>query len=356
MEAKTEEQQKIPPVEKTLAELHTSIDGISTEEVQKRLEKYGQNAIQEKKISPMMRFLRYFWGPIPWMIEVAAVLSAVVGRWSDLIIISLLLLFNAGIGFWQEFKASNALEALKSQLALKTRALRDGKWQEVLAAHLVPGDIIRIRLGDIIPADVQLLEGDYLSVDQSALTGESLPVSKKAGEIAYSGTIAKQGEMVAVVTATGMNTFFGRTADLVQKAGAISHFQKAVLRIGDYLIYLALGLVAVLITVELFRGQPFLILLQFALILTVASIPVAMPRSVVGHYGPRRREALAYEGHRDPPGVHRGNGRGRDFVLGQDGYADPKQARHGHPAARSRHRCKGLPARRRLGLQGRRPG
>ncbi|WP_170153484.1 plasma-membrane proton-efflux P-type ATPase [Acidithiobacillus sulfuriphilus] len=277
MEAQTEEQQKIPPIEKTLAELHSSIDGISTEEVQKRLEKYGQNAIQEKKVSPMMRFLHYFWGPIPWMIEVAAVLSAVVGRWSDLIIISLLLLFNAGIGFWQEFKASNALEALKSQLALKARALRDAQWQEVLAAQLVPGDIIRIRLGDIIPADVQLLEGDYLSVDQSALTGESLPVSKKAGEIAYSGTIAKQGEMVAVVTATGMNTFFGRTAGLVQKAGAISHFQKAVLRIGDYLIYIALGLVAVLITVELFRGQPFLTLLQFALILTVASIPVAMP-------------------------------------------------------------------------------
>ena len=267
----------IPPIEKTLTDLHASPAGLASSEAQLRLQQYGPNALQEKKVSPLMRFLHYFWGPIPWMIEVAAILSAVVEHWADLTIISLLLLFNAGIGFWQEYKASSALEALKSQLALKARALRDGQWQEILAADLVPGDVIRIRLGDIIPADVQLLEGDYLSADQSALTGESLPVSKKVGDVAYSGTIVKQGEMVAVITATGMNTFFGKTAGLVQKAGAVSHFQKAVLRIGDYLIYIALGLVAVLITVELFRGQSFLNLLQFALILTVASIPVAMP-------------------------------------------------------------------------------
>ena len=268
---------KTPPIEKTLTDLHASPAGLMSSEAQQRLQQYGPNALQEKKISPLMRFLHYFWGPIPWMIEVAAILSASMAHWADLTIISLLLLFNAGIGFWQEYKASSALEALKSQLALKARVLRDGQWQEILAADLVPGDVIRVRLGDIIPADVQLLEGDYLSVDQSALTGESLPVSKKVADVAYSGTIVKQGEMVAVITATGMNTFFGKTAGLVQKAGAVSHFQKAVLRIGDYLIYIALGLVAVLITVEMFRGQSWLTLLQFALILTVASIPVAMP-------------------------------------------------------------------------------
>jgi len=141
----------------------------------------------------------------------------------------------------------------------------------------VPGDVIRLRLGDIIPADAKLIEGDYLSVDQSALTGESLPVDKKAGEIAYSGSVAKQGEMVALVTATGSDTYFGRTAKLVEGAGAPSHFQKAVLAIGDYLIYLSLGLVAILIIVQLHRGTPLLELAQFALILTVASIPVAMP-------------------------------------------------------------------------------
>ena len=187
------------------------------------------------------------------------------------------MVFNGVIGFWQEFKAANALEALKKQLALTARVLRDGHWQAIPAPELVPGDVIRIRLGEIIPADVKLSEGDFLSVDQSALTGESLPVSKEVGEVGYSGSVARQGEMVALVTGTGSNTFFGRTASLVQTAGAVSHFQKAVLHIGDYLIYLSLGLVAVLIVVQFERGDKILTLVQFALILTVASIPVAMP-------------------------------------------------------------------------------
>ncbi len=216
-------------------------------------------------------------GANPLIIEIAAILSAVVRHWDDLIIITVLLIFNALVGFWQEYKAANALEALKKNLALKARALRDGKWQEILAPQLVPGDVIRLRLGDIIPADVKLFEGDFLSVDQSALTGESLPVNKKAGDIAYSGSVAKQGEMVALATGTGTNTFFGRTAQLVQTAGTVSHFQRAVLQIGDYLIYLSLGLVAILILVQLERGAHLLTLIQFALILTVASIPVALP-------------------------------------------------------------------------------
>ena len=264
-------------IEELYAALCTSTQGLSSDEVQNRLAQFGPNALEEKKVNPLLKFLSYFWGPIPWMIEIAAILSAIVRHWDDLIIILVLLLFNALVGFWQEYKAANALDALRKQLALKARALRDGKWQEIPAEQLVPGDIIRLRLGDIIPADVKLFGGDFLSVDQSALTGESLPVSKKAGDIAYSGSVAKQGEMVALVTGTGQNTYFGRTAKLVQTAGAASHFQKAVLQIGDYLIYLSLGLVAVLILVQLERGDRILALVQFALILTVASIPVALP-------------------------------------------------------------------------------
>jgi H+-transporting ATPase len=264
-------------IEEVTRRLESSDKGLSTTEAEKRLGEFGRNTLEEKKVSPLTRFLGYFWGPIPWMIEVAAILSGVVRHWDDFVIILVLLVFNAVVGFWQEFKAANALEALKHQLALRARVLRDGQWQEIDAAELVPGDVIRLRLGDIIPADAKLMEGDYLSVDQSALTGESLPVDKKTGEIAYSGSVAKQGEMVALVTATGGDTFFGRTARLVQRAGAPSHFQKAVLAIGDYLIYLSLGLVAILIIVQLFRGAPLLELAQFALILTVASIPVAMP-------------------------------------------------------------------------------
>jgi H+-transporting ATPase len=264
-------------LEEALNKLGTSMEGLSADEARQRLQQYGPNALAEKKSNPLLKFLSYFWGPIPWMIEVAAVLSALDERWPDLTIVLVLLLFNAVIGFWQEHKAANAVDALKNQLALKARARRDGQWTEVDAAGLVPGDIIRLRLGDIIPADAKLLEGEYLSVDQSAMTGESLPVNKKAGEIVFSGSIAKQGEMIALVASTGSSTFLGRTAKLVAGAGAVSHFQKAVLRIGNFLIFIALGLSVLLLGVELFRGEPILSLLQFILILVVASIPVAMP-------------------------------------------------------------------------------
>ena len=264
-------------LEDALKQLGTSLEGLSADDVYQRLQKYGPNALAEKKVSPILQFLSYFWGPIPWMIEVALVLSAIVQHWADLIIILVLLVFNAVIGFWQEHQASNAVEALKKQLALKARVKRDSQWTEVDAVDLVPGDIIRLRLGDIIPADVKLAEGDYLSVDQSALTGESLPVNKKPGDIAYSGSVAKQGEMEAIVTATGGETYFGKTAKLVSEAKSVSHFQKAVLHIGDYLIYLSLGLAAVLLLVQLFRGSSILSLVQFVLILVVSAIPVAMP-------------------------------------------------------------------------------
>jgi H+-transporting ATPase len=257
--------------------LSSSRKGLSSEEAKQRLEQFGPNVLEEKKQRPILKLLGYFWGPIPWMIEVAAILSIVVRHWDDFAIIMVLLIFNAAIGFWEERKAANALESLKKQLALKARVLRDGQWQEVESRNLVPGDVIRMRLGDIIPADVKLIDGDYLSVDQSALTGESLPVNKKIGDVAYSGSLAKQGEMVGLIIGTGSSTFFGRTAKLVESAGAESHFQHAVMRVGDFLIFTAVGLSFLLIAVELFRSFPVLHLVQFVLILVVASIPVAMP-------------------------------------------------------------------------------
>lgn len=264
-------------INQVLSDLAADRNGLSSDKAAKRLEKYGPNSLDEKKENPLLKLLGFFWGPIPWMIEVAAILSAVVGHWADFTIVMVLLIFNAAIGYWEEHKAANALEALKGQLALKARVLRDGQWGEVSAKDIVPGDILRIRLGDVIPADAVLMDGDFLSVDQAALTGESLPVNRKPGDTVYSGSIAKQGEMVAVVSGTGTDTFFGRTAKLVQSAGTVSHFQRAVLSIGNYLIYLTLFLVAVMILVGLERGESPLELLQFALILTVAAIPVAMP-------------------------------------------------------------------------------
>jgi H+-transporting ATPase len=257
--------------------LGSSPDGLTQAEAGKRLTQYGTNQIQEKQANPLLKFLTYFWGPIPWMIEGAVILSGVVRHWPDFFIIFLLLISNAVVGFWEERQAGNAIAALKAKLAVKAKVLRDGKWTDPPASDVVPGDVIRLRLGDIVPADARLLAGDSVEVDQSALTGESLPAERKPGDAVFSGSIMRRGEIEAMVYATGANTYFGKTAQLVQEAHTVSHFQRAVLKIGDYLIVLAVALVAVIIAVALFRGDPILATLQFALVLTVAAIPVAMP-------------------------------------------------------------------------------
>ena len=265
------------PLAEVEKKLGSSPDGLSQAEAQKRLTQYGPNEIEEKKTNAFLKFLTYFWGPIPWMIEAAVILSAVAQHWPDFGIILLLLLANAVVGFWEEHQAGNAIAALKAKLAIEARVKRDGKWITLAARELVPGDVIRVRLGDIVSADARLLAGDPVEVDQSALTGESLPATRKPGEAVFSGSIFRQGEIDAMVYATGANTYFGKTAQLVQEAHTVSHFQRAVLKIGDYLIVLAVALVAVIITVSLFRGDPILTTVQFALVLTVAAIPVAMP-------------------------------------------------------------------------------
>lgn len=257
--------------------LDCSLEGLSQEEAKKREAKYGPNEIKEKEINPFLKFLSYFWGPIPWMIEGAVILSGIVQHWPDFVIILILLMANAVVGFWEEHQAGNAIETLKAKLAIKARVKRNGKWTLIEARELVPGDIIRLRLGDIIPADARLLSGDSVEVDQSSLTGESLPVTREPGEAVFSGSILRQGEIDALVYSTGSNTYFGKTAQLVQEAHTVSHFQHAVLKIGNYLIILAAILVAVIVTVAIFRGDPVLKTIQFALVLTVAAIPVAMP-------------------------------------------------------------------------------
>ena len=264
----------LPEVEK---ELESSPNGLTQAEAEKRLAQYGPNEIVEKKTNPFLKFLSYFWGPIPWMIEAAIILSGIIRHWPDFFIILLLLMANAVVAFWEEREAGNAIEALKAKLAIKARVKRDGNWINLLAKDVVPGDIIRLCLGDIVPADARLLAGDAIEVDQSQLTGESLPASIKSGGAVFSGSIVRQGEIEALVYGTGKNTYFGKTAQLVQEAHTVSHFQKAVLKIGNYLIIFAGVLVVLIITVALFRGDPILTTLQFALVLTVASIPVAMP-------------------------------------------------------------------------------
>jgi H+-transporting ATPase len=251
--------------------------GLTATEASVRFERFGPNALTEKKTNAFDRLKRYFWAPIPWMIEAAAILSAVLGDWADFVIIMTMLLINAGVDYWQESKAGSAIEALKARLAPNARVLRDGTWTTVPARNLVPGDVVALKLGDITPADIRLAKGDYLSADESALTGESLPVEKKVGDTAYSGAVIKLGEMTGIVVATGMKTYFGKTAQLVESAETRSHFQRAVLNIGNFLIVITIALVVLILLVSLFRETPFWQTLKFCLILTVAAIPVALP-------------------------------------------------------------------------------
>lgn len=275
----TEEYAKLP-VDAVVNELRTDPEkGLSSQEAANRLTIYGTNEIPEKEEPLYHRIIRRFWGPIPWMIEIAALLSALVGKWDDFTIILILLVTNVFIDFWQENKALSALKVLKEKLAKKALVMRDGVYLSVDAKNLVPGDIIKVKIGDVLPADVKLVSGDFIQADQSALTGESLPVSKRAGEIAYANSIVKQGEMSGVVVNTALNTFFGKTVGLVAKAAREerSHFQKAVIHIGNYLIVITLFLVAIILITGMFRHENILEVLRFTMVLTIAAIPVAMP-------------------------------------------------------------------------------
>lgn len=257
-----------------------TINGLSQQEVQERVDKYGYNEINEQEEHWLHRLLRRFWGPIPWMIEVALILSALAQRWEDFIVIMIMLLINAFVDFYQESKALSAISVLKKKLAKKALVLRENEWQEIDAKNVVPDDIIKIKIGDVVCADCKLLGGgDFVQVDESALTGESLPKNKEVGQTLYANAIIKQGEMVARVSATGLNTYFGKTVGLVAKAEKEQHghFQSMVIKVGDYLIIMTLILISIIIFHGVQNSEPLIDLLIFALILTISAIPVAMP-------------------------------------------------------------------------------
>ncbi|KAL0887032.1 hypothetical protein Bca101_011015 [Brassica carinata] len=239
------------PIEEVFQQLKCSRDGLSGEEGESRLQLFGPNKLEEKKESKILKFLGFMWNPLSWVMEAAAIMAIALangdGRppdWQDFVGIVCLLVINSTISFWEENNAGNAAAALMAGLAPKTKVLRDGKWSEQEASILVPGDIVSIKLGDIIPADARLLEGDALKVDQSALTGESLPATKGPGEEVFSGSTCKQGEIEAVVIATGVHTFFGKAAHLVDNTNQVGHFQKVLTAIGNFcIISIAVGIV-----------------------------------------------------------------------------------------------------------------
>ena len=288
------------PVQNTLEQLKVNASqGLSNAEAQARLARYGYNEIKEREEPLWHRIFRRFWGPIPWMIEVAALLSAIVQKWEDFSIIMVMLLVNVFLDFFQEHRALNALKALKQGLPNQVIVLREGQFITIPARELAPGDVVKLKIGDIVPADVQLLKGDYLLIDQAAMTGESLPVSKKINEVAYANTIVKQGEMLAVVVNTGIQTNFSSVVSLVANASLKerSHFQKMVIQIGNFLIVITIALVLLILMVALFRHEDLIEITRFALVLTVAAIPVALPAVLsvtmaVGALNLARRQAI----------------------------------------------------------------
>lgn len=257
--------------------VNSSMDGLTSNEAKSRLEQYGFNELEEVKKSRWKVFFHTLSGPVNILIEIACLLSLFMRDWADFWVILAMLVINSSIEFFQTIQADNAIEALKASMALKTEVKRDGQWKSIEARELVPGDIINLTNGNIVPADCVMVKGEYVAIDQAALTGESLPVNKKIGSEGFSGSIVKQGDMDAVVTGTGGDTFFGRTASLVQNAGVKSKFQKSIQHIGGFLTIISLFFCAIVMIKGLFLHEPLGDLVQLVLVIIVASIPVAMP-------------------------------------------------------------------------------
>jgi H+-transporting ATPase len=253
-----------------------SYSGLTTEEALRRLKEAGPNTLPEKKSNLILALLRKFWGPIPWMLEIIIILEIALQKPFEAIIISILLIFNASLSFFQEDRAKKALLLLKKRLDVWARVLRDGQWKQISAQALVSDDLIRIRMGDIIPADVEILDGN-IAVDQSALTGESLPIDLEAGKQAFAGSIVNHGEAVAQVIATGLHTYYGKTAEIIRSAQAPSHLEKMIYFIIKYLIIFDLILIIALFIDSIFHGLPFGDLFVYSLLLLVAAVPVALP-------------------------------------------------------------------------------
>lgn len=250
--------------------------GLSAEQVAERLKQYGFNTIAETKRNPLILLLKKFWAPVPWMLEITILIELYLGKNTEALVIGALLIFNAILGFVQESRAENALALLRQKLNIQTRVRRDGKWQVVAAQGLVPGDVIHLRMGDLVPADLRLVEGT-VEVDESALTGESIPREAGPEQIIYAGAVIKLGEATGEINATGANTKFGRTTELVQLAKTASHLEEIIFSIVKYLVIADIVLVALVVLYALFTGIAWHQILPFALTILIASVPVALP-------------------------------------------------------------------------------
>ena len=261
----------------TLTALRVNPDtGLTRSEVDVRRKAHGYNEVAATKEHPVLRFLSKFWGLSAWMLELIMVLSAVLRKFSDLAVVSALLIVNAVLSFAQERRAAGVVETLRKRLQVSARVRRDTSWQVIPARELVPGDIIRVRPGDIIPADTKLLSGE-LSIDQSALTGESKDANKATGDVLSSGSIVRRGEGNGVVMLTGAQTYFGRTTELVQKARPKLHIEAVVAKVVRWLFVIVGSLLSVVAVLSLMRGTPLVEMVSLLLVLLMSAVPVALP-------------------------------------------------------------------------------
>jgi H+-transporting ATPase len=272
---KTSEYKNIS-LEETYKFLETTADGLSDSEVKIRLEKFGNNEIVEKKQNYLLEFILRYWGPMPWLLELAMGLSFALSHYLEAIIIFTLLSVNAVIGQIHSSGSEKVIELLKNKLAIKAKTLRNKKWSEEDAKGIVDGDVISVKLGDIVPADAKIITGE-LSVDQSDLTGESLPVETHSSGIIYSGSVVRRGEATCIVINTGANTYFGKTTELVKIAKPKSHQQEVMMAIVKYMLYLGIA-ASILVSVSAFLMHlSILIILTFVVIFLLGAIPVALP-------------------------------------------------------------------------------
>src|ERR1039457_6462797 len=261
----------------TLASLKVNPEtGLARAEVDVRRKQNGYNEVAETRGHPALKFVKKCWGISAWMLELIMVLSAVLGKYSDLVVVGALLVINAVLSFVQERRAAGVVEALRRRLQVSARVRRDSNWQVIPARELVPGDIVRVRPGDIIPADVKLLAGG-LTTDESALTGESKDVDKAPGAVLSSGSIVRRGEGNGVVMLTGAKTYFGRTTELVQEARPKLHIEAVVAKVVRWLFVIVGALLAVVVVLSLIRGAPLIEMIPLMLVLLMSAVPVALP-------------------------------------------------------------------------------
>src|SRR5450631_2806335 len=260
-----------------LAALHVNPDtGLTHAEVEIRRKEHGYNEVAETKGHPVLKFLGKFWGISAWMLELIMVLSAVLRKFSDLAVVGALLVVNAVLSFMQERRAAGVVEALRRRLQVNARVRRESIWQVIPARELVPGDIVRVRPGDIIPADVKLMSG-ALTVDQSALTGESKDADKALGAVLSSGSVVRRGEGNGVVMLTGAKTHFGRTTELVQEARPKLHIEAVVAKVVRWLFVIVGALLCMVVVLSLIRGAPLIEMIPLMLVLLMSAVPVALP-------------------------------------------------------------------------------